>query len=95
MCGLLDEDLFMYSEEIDTAIRARKNGFKIAVDTIGITPSNLSQLDFDNAAGSDNFYGNTKQIQYFDSALTDTDLEELTSWDSFRDMAEGQLYTIE
>lgn len=31
ICGLLDEDLFMYSEEIDTAIRARKNGFKIAV----------------------------------------------------------------
>jgi len=31
VCGLLDEDLFMYAEEIDTAIRARKYGFKIAV----------------------------------------------------------------
>ena len=49
------------------------NGFKIAVDTSGITPSNLSQLDFDNAAGTDNFYANTKQIQYFDSALTDSE----------------------
>ena len=39
------------------------------------------------------FYGKTKQIQYFDT--TDIDLEQLTSWDSFRAMAEGQLYTIE
>ena len=41
------------------------------------------------------FYGNTKQIQYFDSALNDSDLEKLTSWVSFSDMANGQLYTIE
>jgi hypothetical protein len=41
------------------------------------------------------FYGNTKQIQYFDSALTDSELETLTSWDSFSDMATSQLYTIE
>ena len=44
-------------------------------------------------AGSHNFYGNTKQIQYFDSALNDSDLEKLTSWVSFSDMANGQLYT--
>ena len=41
------------------------------------------------------FYGNTKQIQYFDSILSDTELEQLTSWDSFRAMSEGQLYSIE
>jgi hypothetical protein len=33
------------------------------------------------------FYGNTKQIQYFNTALNDSDLETLTSWDSFSDMA--------
>jgi hypothetical protein len=45
--------------------------------------------------GGNQFYGNTKQIQYYDSALTDSELETLTSWVSFQDMAEGQLYTIE
>ena len=44
---------------------------------------------------SEPFYGNVKQLQYFDSALADTQLEQLTSWQSFRDMANGQLYTIE
>ena len=39
--------------------------------------------------------GNTKQIQYYDSALTDSELEALTSWVSFSDMANGQLYTIQ
>jgi hypothetical protein len=39
------------------------------------------------------FVGSVKQIQYFDTA--DIDLEKLTSWVSFQEMAEGQLYTIE
>ena len=72
------------------------NGFK--VDSLvgsGATFSEgtLSELDFDAGNGLVPFYGNTKQIQYFDT--TDIDLEQLTSWDSFRAMAEGQLYTIE
>ena len=71
------------------------NGFKIAVDTNGTTPVGLNTLNFDNGVSSAAFYGNTKQIQYFDSALNDSDLEKLTSWVSFTDMAEGQLYTIE
>ena len=60
-----------------------------------ITPIGLSTLDFDDSVGGDDFYGNIKQIQYFDSALNDSDLEKLTSWVSFSDMANGQLYTIE
>lgn len=71
------------------------NGFLIKTDLSGLTPIGLSELAFDNGGGSNDFYGNTKQIQYFDSALSDTELEQLTSWDSFRAMAEGQLYTIE
>jgi hypothetical protein len=59
------------------------------------TPIGLSTLDFDDSLGNDDFYGKTKQLQYFDSALNDSDLETLTSWDSFSDMAIGQLYTIE
>tara|TARA_R100001198_G_scaffold96425_1_gene86189 strand:+ start:1144 stop:2442 length:1299 start_codon:yes stop_codon:yes gene_type:complete len=72
------------------------NGIELATNTIdGNTPTGLNVLDFDDADGTSNFYGKAKQVQYFDSALTDTQLEELTSWDSFSDMANGQLYTIE
>lgn len=71
------------------------NGFELITDTSGITFSNgtLTELAFDRGDGGEDFYGKTKQIQYFDT--TDIDLEQLTSWDSFRAMAEGQLYTIE
>ena len=71
------------------------NGVEALTDTSGNTPVGLNELAFDNGAGLDNFYGNTKQIQYFDSALTDSELETLTSWVSFSDMANGQLYTIQ
>jgi len=71
------------------------NGFEIATDTSGITPVGLSELAFDRADSALPFYGKTKQLQYFDSALADTQLEQLTSWTSFTDMANGQLYTIE
>jgi hypothetical protein len=71
------------------------NGFKVATNTMSAL-SGLSQLQFNRFGGSANdFYGNTKQIQYFDSVLNDSDLETLTSWVSFSDMANGQLYTIE
>jgi hypothetical protein len=69
------------------------NGYKITEDTSIVLPNGLDDLSFHSGTGSSNFYGNTKQIQYFDT--TDIDLEQLTSWDSFRAMAEGQLYTIE
>ena len=70
------------------------NGFALDTSTNtnildGVT---LNSLNF-NASNSD-FYGNTKQIQYFDTALTDSEIEELTSWESFLEMAAGQNYTI-
>ena len=74
------------------------NGFKLNQVNVASVPSSggLVDLSFDRPVGNiEPFYGNTKQIQYFDTALTDTDLEELTSWESFLDMAQGQLYTIE
>ena len=72
------------------------NGLQIGVTgTSGTVPSGLNVLKFSNADNNVPFYGNTKQLQYFDSALNDSDLETLTSWTSFTDMANGQLYTIE
>ena len=72
------------------------NGFEVATELSGSVFSSgiLNTLDLSNAVGGDNFYGKTKQIQYFDTALNDSDLEELTSWDSFVDMSRGQQYTI-
>ena len=74
------------------------NGFEVDTDTTGIVPSEntLDRLNFANIDGSTfPFYGKTKQLQYYDSALIDSELETLTSWVSFSDMAQGQLYTIE
>ena len=71
------------------------NGFELETDTSGITPIGLSKLNFNGATSPSAFYGNTKQIQYYNSVLTESELSQLTSWTSFTDMAEGQLYTIE
>ena len=68
------------------------NGFKVGQDTIGTVPIGLSELAYDDGGGGAPFYSSTKQIQYFDTTLTDTDLEELTSWTSFNEMAQSQLY---
>jgi hypothetical protein len=69
------------------------DGFERGSDSSGSVPTGLVKMNFDNGAGGSDFYGNTKQLQYFDT--TDIDLETLTSWVSFQEMAEGQLYTIE
>ena len=39
----------------------------------------LSELSFDNAAGADDFYGKVRNVQVFTEALTDEQLEKLTS----------------
>lgn len=70
------------------------DGFEIATHTSGNTPSGLSQLDFDNAAGTDNFYGKAKRIGVYDAVLTDAELEALTSYTSFINMANELNLTI-
>tara|TARA_R110001606_G_scaffold358326_1_gene509905 strand:- start:766 stop:1977 length:1212 start_codon:yes stop_codon:yes gene_type:complete len=72
------------------------NGFKVFTDNTVTLPTGLNQLDLDygNPSGSYPFYGNTSQVQYFDSALTDSELEKLTSWTSFIEMAQALNYNI-
>ena len=72
------------------------NGFELDTDnnTTMIADGTLSELAFEDATNSNPFYGNTKQVQYYNSALTDSEIEELTSWESFLEMAAGQNYTI-
>jgi hypothetical protein len=70
------------------------NGFEVDTSANSNLPIGLNTLSFDNTIG-DAFYSNTKQIQYFDSALNDSELETLTSWTSFSEMATSQLYSIQ
>jgi len=71
------------------------NGFEIVVDTSASTfPNNtLNTLRFERGDGAFDFYGKTREVQYFDSALTDAQLETLTSWTSLQEMITSQLYT--
>ena len=50
------------------------NGFKVGVDTSASVPIGLNKLDF-GIVGVNNFYGNTKEIGYYDEILTDLELE--------------------
>jgi len=71
------------------------NGYKLS-EVLSTTsmPIGLNELSFDNVGGgSEKFFGKTREVQYFDSALTDAQLETLTSWTSLQEMITSQLYT--
>jgi len=71
------------------AVRYKTNDFalfvdgkKVLTDTSGITPTanTLNELNFSSANQAANFfYGNTKQLMTFNTALTDAELETLTT----------------
>jgi hypothetical protein len=73
------------------------NGFSETIEGafVATAMSGLDELKFEYATSGNNFYGKTKQLMTFKTALSDSDLEDLTSWDSFNEMAKGQLYKIE
>jgi len=56
------------------------NGFLIVTDTSGAVPIGLNELAFDRGTGGDVFYGKTKEIGYYNTILTDLELETLTSY---------------
>ena len=70
------------------------NGFEVDTSPTGDIITGLDTLSL-SYVGGNQFFGNTKQIQYYNSSLTDSELEKISSWTSFTDMANGQLYTIE
>lgn len=71
------------------------NGSERATDTSGDTPIGLNSLQFDDGNSGNNFYGKTKQLQVFKTALTDAELIALTSWSSFTEMATVLKYSIQ
>jgi len=54
----------------------------------------LNRLAFDDGIGGNCFYGNMKQLQVYKTALTDLQIESITSWTSFTEMANSLNYTI-
>jgi hypothetical protein len=78
-----------------TATQLYVNGLLHTNSTTAPAMTGLNRLAFDSGAGSQNFYGNTKELMTFNEALSDTELEYLTSYRSFNEMATEQLYTIE
>ena len=71
------------------------DGFKRSTDTSGsvFSANTLNSLDF-NVGGGSHFYSETKDVRVYNTELIDSELEKLTSWTSFSDMANGQLYSI-
>ena len=55
------------------------NGSERSTDTSANTPIGLSELAFDNGGGGSYFYGNVKDIKVYNTALSDSELQALTS----------------
>jgi len=71
------------------------NGFEIDTNTsISSTVTGLDRLNFDFGAGSFDFYGKSKEIGVYDTALTDAELEYLTSYRSWEEMVTELNLTI-
>ena len=95
----LPQDITTFSKY---AIKYKANDFSLYVNGIkqnastsgSIFPNNtLDELIINDNNVSD-FEGKVKQIQVYNSALTDSELETLTSWTSFTEMAQAQQYSI-
>jgi len=69
-----------------TTLKMYINGFEIGSEDVNGIPSGLNQIDFDRADGNAFFYGKTKEIGYYDTALTDEELEYLTSYRSLNEL---------
>jgi len=73
------------------------NGTKISSssETSIFTANTLNDISFDVGGGTQQFRGKTKELAVFKEALTDAELENLTSWVSFKEMATDLEYTLE
>jgi hypothetical protein len=93
-CNVLDFNKIAYKyKNLDNQLWV--NGFLLDTsnNTNILDGVTLDNLGFD--ANASDFYGTTKEVIAFNEALSDTELEALTSYDSFTEMATEQLYTIE
>ena len=77
------------------------NGVEVATSTSSEQPSGMNQLFLSNPTGSQLFFGKVRQLQVYDTALTDNQLIQLTGeagthfFESYSEMAESLTYTIQ
>ena len=78
------------------------NGVEVATDSSGITPIGLSVLNLSSASiAADPFYGNTKDLRVYNTALSDEELIYLTGtlgedyYDNYLEMSNNLNYTIQ
>jgi hypothetical protein len=64
------------------------NGFELDSNNTPNLPNGLKILDFNNGQSNQisEFYGKTKELGYYDTALTDLELETLTSYRTWESM---------
>ena len=56
------------------------NGLQVgSTDTLATIPSGLNTLEFGKGDGADNFYGKVKSVYVFNEALTNDELQQLTT----------------
>ena len=72
------------------------NGVKIgsSTETNIFSANTLNDCSFDVGGGTQQFRGNVKDVRVYNTALTDLEIEGISSWESFIAMANGQNYTI-
>ena len=75
-----------YNSRIKLAVTYKNNEFKFAfngsvvsTDTSGSVPTGFDRFNFTNSTGSQNFQGEVYQTMVFNTALTDAELQTLTS----------------
>ena len=55
------------------------NGSELLTSSVSFTGGVLNDLSFESANGSVKFYGNTKDVRVYNTALTDNELQQLTT----------------
>ncbi|MDG1789169.1 MAG: hypothetical protein P8H37_11100 [Paracoccaceae bacterium] len=104
----LNHTLSDSTENIKIAFKYKVNDLAlwvngVEVDTSSSTnlPTGLDRLNFDDGYGGSKFFGKVKQVQVYDTALTDMQLIQLTGtsgtdfYESYSEMAESLTYTIQ
>jgi len=62
------------------------NGIEVGASSSGAIPTGLTGASFD-LGGDQPFYGKTKELGYYNTVLTDEELEYMTSYRTLRRMA--------
>jgi hypothetical protein len=77
------------------------DGVEVATDTSGNAPVGLDRIVFDVGNGTLDFYGKVKQLQVYNTSLSDEQLLQLTGesgtdfYESYAEMASALTYTIQ